>query len=61
MNRLLLGVVALLLAIQNVYAMSILLKPGQTDCYYEVLEKGERIIVSFQVRTEKNFEKMQHQ
>ncbi|KAI9486788.1 MAG: COPII-coated vesicle protein [Benjaminiella poitrasii] len=48
MNRNLLFTL-LLLILQNVYTMTIELKPGQVECFYEDLEVGEKITVSYQV------------
>ncbi|KAG2203744.1 hypothetical protein INT46_010678 [Mucor plumbeus] len=49
MNRLLLGLTALLLLIQHACSMSVIIKPGEVQCYYEELEVGEKITVSYQV------------
>lgn len=49
MNRLLLGLTALLLLIQHACSMSVIIKPGEVQCYHEELEVGEKITVSYQV------------
>lgn len=49
MNRLLLLFAIALCAVQYVYTLSIEIKPGEVDCYYEDLEVGERVTISYEV------------
>ncbi|KAI7877296.1 emp24/gp25L/p24 family/GOLD-domain-containing protein [Mucor mucedo] len=49
MNRLLLAITALLLIIQHVYAMTIDIDAGEKECYYEELDVGERLTLSYEV------------
>lgn len=50
MNRLLLLLFTIALcAVQYVYTLSIEIKPGEVDCYYEDLEVGERVTISYEV------------
>ncbi|KAI8638279.1 emp24/gp25L/p24 family/GOLD-domain-containing protein [Parasitella parasitica] len=49
MNRLLFGLATLLLFIKHVCSMSVIIKPGEVQCYHEDLEVGEKITVSYQV------------
>ncbi|KAI7902325.1 emp24/gp25L/p24 family/GOLD-domain-containing protein [Cokeromyces recurvatus] len=49
MKRILFIITVLLLILQNAYAMTIELEPTQIDCYYEDLDVGEKITVSYQV------------
>lgn len=39
-----------LLLVQHIIALSINIKAGEVDCYYEYLEVGEKLIVSYQVK-----------
>lgn len=50
MNRLLLAIASLLLIIQNLYAMTINIDAGEVECYYEELDAGERITISYEVK-----------
>lgn len=50
MKSILLTIASLLFVIQNVYTMTVDVRPGQVDCYYETLDVGEKITVSYQVR-----------
>ncbi|KAI9259202.1 COPII-coated vesicle protein [Helicostylum pulchrum] len=49
MNRLLLVIASFLLIIQHVYTMSVDIEPGEVDCYFEDLEVGERLTISYEV------------
>lgn len=41
---------SVLLLVQHIIALSINIKAGEVDCYYEYLEVGEKLIVSYQVK-----------
>lgn len=49
MTRLLLSIASALFVLQCVYAMTIDIRPGEVDCYYENLDVGEKITISYQV------------
>lgn len=54
MNRFLLAITALLLIIQHVYAMTIDIDAGEKECYYEELDVGERLTLSYEVNINRN-------
>ncbi|ORE05657.1 supernatant protein factor C-terminal domain-containing protein [Rhizopus microsporus var. microsporus] len=45
-----------LLLVQHIIALSINIKAGEVDCYYEYLEVGEKLIVSYQVGDGGNYD-----
>jgi hypothetical protein len=49
MNRLLFALASILLTIQLAYALSVEIKGGAVDCYFEELEVGEKITISYEV------------
>lgn len=49
MNRLLLVIASFLLIIQHVYTLSVDIEAGEVDCYFEDLEVGERLTISYEV------------
>lgn len=49
MNRLLFALASILFTTQLAYALSVDIEAGATDCYFEELEVGEKITISFEV------------
>jgi hypothetical protein len=50
MKQVLVAVIAFVLLIQSVVALTTEIAPHTTDCYFEELEVGEKITLSYQVR-----------
>ncbi|KAI8877659.1 hypothetical protein K501DRAFT_229863, partial [Backusella circina FSU 941] len=55
MNQAFVAVIAFVLFIQAVVALTTEIAPGTTDCYFEELEVGEKITLSYQVGDEHDF------
>ncbi|CAO3625020.1 unnamed protein product [Mucor hiemalis] len=49
MNRFLIALTFVLFVVQYVYTLSIDIKPGEINCYYEELDVGERVTISYEV------------
>jgi hypothetical protein len=49
-NMIITVLASFLLLVQHIIALSINIKAGEVDCYYEYLEVGEKLIVSYQVK-----------